>query len=71
MHALKKVGNQWLAASLAYSGKDCKGIEIKSVKEKMRKEKKNRDKWINYKTKSQRRSKNGLDKILDGSIIIL
>ena len=34
MHALKKVGNQWLAASLAYSIKDCKGTEIKSVKEK-------------------------------------
>ena len=34
MHALKKVWNQWLAASLAYSVKDGKGTEIKSVKEK-------------------------------------
>ena len=33
MHALKKVWNR-LAASLAYSVKDGKGIEIKSVKEK-------------------------------------
>ena len=34
MHALKKVGNQWLATSLAYSVKDCKGTKIMSVKEK-------------------------------------
>ena len=39
MHALKKVGNQWLAASLAYSVKDCKGTEIKSIKEKKKKKK--------------------------------
>ena len=43
MHALKKMWNQWLTASLAYSVKDCKGTEIKSVKGKKEKEKRDRN----------------------------